>query len=109
MGQKVQGSSFSSIARDAPELAALQGLVAASSGVCCVAAASSHAPELVALQQASKQDFLPFRVRVGPAPTPATPLQLQPLQLHSHSSNSRSTAARGLWSSGDGVKGGWGW
>jgi len=31
MGQKVQGSSFSSTARDAPELATLQGLVAASS------------------------------------------------------------------------------
>jgi hypothetical protein len=29
MGQKVQGSFFSSAARDAPELAALQGLVAA--------------------------------------------------------------------------------
>jgi hypothetical protein len=29
MGQKVQGSSFSSAARDAPELVALQGLVAA--------------------------------------------------------------------------------
>ncbi len=29
MGQKVQGSSFSSAARDAPELAVLQGLVAA--------------------------------------------------------------------------------
>jgi len=51
MGQKVQGSSFSSTARDAPELAALQGLVATSSGVCCVATASSHAPELAALQQ----------------------------------------------------------
>jgi hypothetical protein len=51
MGQKVQGSSFSSTARDAPELAALQGLVAASSGVCCVIAASSHAPKLAALQQ----------------------------------------------------------
>jgi hypothetical protein len=51
MGQKVQGSSFSTTARDVPELAALQGLVAASSGVCCVAAASSHTPELVALQQ----------------------------------------------------------
>jgi hypothetical protein len=51
MGQKVQGSSFSSTARDAPELAALQGLIAASSGVCCVAVASSHAPELAALQQ----------------------------------------------------------
>jgi hypothetical protein len=51
MGQKVHGSFFSSTARDAPELAALQGLVAASSGVCCVAVASSHAPELAALQQ----------------------------------------------------------
>ncbi len=51
MGQKVQGSSFSSTARDALELVALQGLVAASFGVCCVAAASSHAPELAALQQ----------------------------------------------------------
>ncbi len=50
MGQKVQGSSFSSTARDAPELAALQGLVAASSGVCCVATASSHTLELAALQ-----------------------------------------------------------
>jgi len=29
MGQKVQGSSFSSAVRDAPELAALQGLVVA--------------------------------------------------------------------------------
>ncbi len=79
MGQKVQGSSsFSSTARDASELAALQqqaltlrsrtssgaeklrGLLRCSklqswtsSGVCCVAAASSHALELaVATQQA---------------------------------------------------------
>jgi hypothetical protein len=56
MGQKVQGSSsFSSIARDAPELAALQQQAftlqsRTSSGVCCVAAASSHALELGALQ-----------------------------------------------------------
>jgi hypothetical protein len=58
MGQKVQGSSFSSTARDAPELAALQGLVAASSGVCCVAAASSHTPELAALQQQASRNKL---------------------------------------------------
>ena len=51
MGQKVQGSSFSSTTRDAPELAALRGLVATSSGVCCVTVASSHASELAALQQ----------------------------------------------------------
>jgi hypothetical protein len=51
MGQKVQGSSFSSTARDTPELVALQGLVAASSEVYCVTATSSHAPELAALQQ----------------------------------------------------------
>jgi len=44
MGQKVQGSSFSSTARDAPKLAALQGLVAASSG-------AGQAPEFVVLQQ----------------------------------------------------------
>jgi hypothetical protein len=44
MGQKVQGFSFSSIARDTPELAALQGLVAASSG-------AGQAPEFVVLQQ----------------------------------------------------------
>jgi len=85
MGQKVQGSSFSSTARDAPELAALQGLVAASSGVCCVAAASFHAPELAALQQASKQArkrrrLLTFSCACGScsnssnsAPAPAAP------------------------------------
>jgi len=28
---------------------------------------------------------------------------------NSSRSSSRSTAARGLWSSGDGVRGGWGW
>jgi hypothetical protein len=44
MGQKVQGSSFSSTARDAPELAALQGLVAASSR-------AGQAPEFAVLQQ----------------------------------------------------------
>jgi len=44
MGQKVQGSSFSSTARDALELAALQGLVAASSG-------AGQAPEFAVLQQ----------------------------------------------------------
>jgi hypothetical protein len=44
MGQKVQGSSFSSITTDAPELAALQGLVAASSG-------AGQAPEFAVLQQ----------------------------------------------------------
>jgi len=44
MGQKVQGSSFSSTARDAPELVALQGLVAASSG-------AGQAPEFAMLQQ----------------------------------------------------------
>jgi hypothetical protein len=40
-----------------------------------------------------------------PAPQPQLPLQ--PLQLHSSSSSSSrssSTAARGLWSSGDGVR-----
>jgi len=83
MGQKVQGSSFSSTARDAPELAALQGLVAASSGVCCVAAASSHAPELAALQQASKTSYLFVCAWV--------PLQLQ--QLRSNSSNSAPAPA----------------
>ncbi len=40
MGQKVQGSSFSSAARDAPELAALQGL-----GFSCSKATRSKAPE----------------------------------------------------------------
>ncbi len=40
MGQKVQGSSFSSVARDAPELAALQGL-----GFSCSKATRSKAPE----------------------------------------------------------------
>jgi hypothetical protein len=44
MGQKVQGSSFSSTARDVPELAALQGLVAASSG-------AGQASEFTVLQQ----------------------------------------------------------
>ncbi len=44
MGQKVQGSSFSSTPRDAPELAALQGLVTASSK-------AGQAPEFVVLQQ----------------------------------------------------------
>jgi len=44
MGQKVQGSSFSSTARDTPELPALQGLVAASSG-------AGQAPEFTVLQQ----------------------------------------------------------
>jgi hypothetical protein len=44
MGQKVQGSSFSSTTRDVPELAALQGLVVASSGV-------GQAPEFAVLQQ----------------------------------------------------------
>jgi len=43
MGQKVQGSSFSSIARDASELVVLQGLVAASSG-------AGQAPKFVVLQ-----------------------------------------------------------
>jgi len=51
MGQKVQGFSFSSTAKDAPELATLQGLVATSSRVCCVAAASSHTLELAAVTQ----------------------------------------------------------
>ncbi len=66
MGQKVQGSSFSSSARDAPELATatqqaltlrsrkapkLAALQQASSGGYCVATASSHAPELVAATQ----------------------------------------------------------
>jgi len=77
MGQKVQGSSFSSAARDVPELAALQGLVATSSGVCCVAATSSHAPELAAiaaLQESNASSGAWLRVRVGPAPTPTTPL-----------------------------------
>jgi hypothetical protein len=41
---EVQGSSFSSIARDAPELAPLQGLVAASFG-------AGQAPEFAVLQQ----------------------------------------------------------
>jgi len=92
--------------KQAPELVAIAALQESntSSGACCVARKQhklwSLAPKLVALQQASKQkkeeDFLPFHVRVGPAPTPATPLQLQPLQLHSHSSSSHSTAARGL-------------
>jgi len=60
-----------------------------------------------------------FRGRVGPAPVPVTPApapqpQLE-LPLHNHSSNSHSTtstlapAARGLWNSGNGVRGGWGW
>jgi len=44
MGQKVQGSSFSSTARDALELAALQSLVAASTG-------AGQAPEFDVLQQ----------------------------------------------------------
>jgi len=44
MGQKVQGSSFSSTARDAPELAALQGLVATSSR-------AGQVPEFAVLQQ----------------------------------------------------------
>ncbi len=44
MGQKVQGSSFSSTARDAPKLATLQGLVVASSG-------AGQAPEFAVLQQ----------------------------------------------------------
>ncbi len=45
MGQKVQGSSsFSSTARDVPELVALQGLVAANFE-------AGQAPELAALQQ----------------------------------------------------------
>jgi hypothetical protein len=44
IGQKVQGSSFSSTARDVPELAALQGLVAASSG-------ARQASEFAALHQ----------------------------------------------------------
>ncbi len=40
MGQKVQGSSFSSAARDAPELAALEGL-----GFSCSKAMRSKVPE----------------------------------------------------------------
>jgi len=44
MGQKVQGFSFSSTTRDAPELATLQGLVVASSG-------AGQAPKFTALQQ----------------------------------------------------------
>jgi len=44
MGQKVQGSSFSSTTRDVPELTTLQGLVAVSSG-------ARQAPEFAVLQQ----------------------------------------------------------
>ncbi len=172
MGQKVQGSSFSSAARDAPELVALHGLVAAkqraaklrsrSSEACCVAAKQcaaklrSLAPELAALRQSNAQQsnvqqsseaWLRSLLRCGkatrnktpepsfeacciaaskkmkkgsylfvcapaaPAPQPQLQLPLQPLQLHSSSSSSSSsrsssTAARGLWSSGDGVRGG---
>jgi hypothetical protein len=43
----------------------------------------------------------PAPTPTGPAPTPAAPAP----QPH-HSSSSGSTAARGLWSSGDGVRGG---
>jgi len=111
MGQKVQGSSFSSTARDAPELATLQGLVAASFGVCCVAAASSHAPELAALQQQasrSKQASFGARLRsllrCGKQASKKkkktsylfvcawVPLQLQQLRSSSSCSNSTATA-----------------
>jgi hypothetical protein len=81
------------------------------SGACCVMAKQraaklrSLAPKLAALrqsntQQASKQEmkktsYLFVCAPAAPAPQPQ-------LQLHSSS----STAARGLWSSGDGVRGG---
>jgi hypothetical protein len=100
MGQKVQGSSFSSAARDAPELTVLQGLVVAKKRATKQRAAKlrsrskatrnkvtqrklrSLAPELAALQQASKQeneeDFLPFRVRSSRSSSTATALAPAP-------------------------------
>ncbi len=156
MGQKVQGSSFSSATRDVPELAALQGLVAAKQRAAKLRSHSkttrSKAPEpqqskaqqsnarqsntqqsnaqqssgawlwsllrcgkatLQQSKQASKKmkkgSYLFVCAPAVPAPQPQLQLPLQPLQLHSSSSSSSrssSTAARGLWSSGDGVRGG---
>jgi hypothetical protein len=63
-------------------------------------------------KQKKKVNILPPHGRMGLVGAWVL-LRLQPLHLplHNHNSSSRAPAlaVRGLWSSGDGVRGGWGW